>query len=188
MPFSLQEMLSSAPHPTPLRQEPKAPCFSEPACGSRPPESDPRLGLRTDHAERGGSRQGVRPRCPAPGAACRVGRSSRPIPLRSCPIPKQYTPPPAGPLPTLRGAASLAACRRWPRAAQAASERAERSGMGLGGSGERGDSGSTSGFFLGSHERFPRRAVALGAARRPATKTRESAPLSRFPGAGGGCR
>ncbi|XP_024612344.1 uncharacterized protein LOC112407318 [Neophocaena asiaeorientalis asiaeorientalis] len=52
MPFSLQEMLSSAPHPTPLRQEPKAPCFSEPACGSRPPESDPRLGLRTDHAER----------------------------------------------------------------------------------------------------------------------------------------
>lgn len=124
MPFSLQEMLSSAPQPTPLRQEPKAPCFSEPACGSRPPGSDPRLGLGTDRAERGGSRQGVRPGCPAPGAACRVGRSSQPIPLRSCPIPKQYTPPPAGPLPTLRGAASPAACRRWPRAAQAASERA----------------------------------------------------------------
>nr|XP_033698761.1 translation initiation factor IF-2-like [Tursiops truncatus] len=52
MPFSLQEMLSSAPHPTPLRQEPKAPCFSEPACGSRPPGSDPRLGLGTDRAER----------------------------------------------------------------------------------------------------------------------------------------
>ncbi|XP_049556463.1 translation initiation factor IF-2-like [Orcinus orca] len=64
MPFSLQEMLSSAPHPTPLRQEPKAPCFSEPACGSRPPGSDPRLGLGTDRAERGGSRQGVRPGTP----------------------------------------------------------------------------------------------------------------------------
>ncbi|KAJ8781420.1 hypothetical protein J1605_007719 [Eschrichtius robustus] len=73
MPFFLQEMLSSAPHPTPLRQAPKAPCCSEPACGSRPLESDPRLGLGTDRAERGGSRQGARPGCPAPGAACRGG-------------------------------------------------------------------------------------------------------------------
>ena len=83
MPFFLQEMLSSAPHPTPLRQAPKAPCCSEPACGSRPLESDPRLGLGTDRAERGGSRQGARPGCPAPGAACRGGAvlAASPSPL-----------------------------------------------------------------------------------------------------------
>ena len=92
MPFFLQEMLSSAPHPTPLRQAPKAPCCSEPACGSRPLESDPRLGLGTDRAERGGSRQGARPGCPAPGAACRGGGGPRGLSL-SAPAPSPNSTP-----------------------------------------------------------------------------------------------
>ncbi|VCW78481.1 unnamed protein product [Gulo gulo] len=50
--------------------------------------------------------------------------------------------------------------------------------MGLGGSGEGGDSGRGSGFFRGSRERPPRRTAPPGAARRPATKTRVAAPVS----------
>lgn len=50
--------------------------------------------------------------------------------------------------------------------------------MGLGGSGEGGDSGRGSGFFRGSHERLPSRTAPPRAARRPTTETRVAAPVS----------
>ncbi|XDA79731.1 hypothetical protein R6Z07F_009740 [Ovis aries] len=152
-PAFLQEMLSIA-SPQPPRQAPKAPSCSR-ARGSRPWESDPPLGSRRARWQQAGRAA----RAPGSRGCLRSGAVLAPLPLRARPVPKEDTPPPAGRLPTLRGAASRArppARPRWPRAAPAASERGERSGMGLGGSGQGGDSGSASGFFPGSHERSPR--------------------------------
>lgn len=59
-------------------------------------------------------------------------------------------------------------------------------GLGAGGGGG-GDRGRGWGSVLACHERFPRRAAALGEAKRPTRKTRVTALLPRFPGAGG-CR
>ncbi|XP_047580827.1 collagen alpha-1(I) chain-like [Lutra lutra] len=113
------------------------------------------------------------PGCPQGGAAVAAAPFPRlPHPRRRHP---SFRPARSPPSPRRRLPAALP---RWPRASQAASERGERSGMGLGGSGEGGDSGRGSGFFRGSREQPPRRTAPPRAARRPATKTRVAAPVS----------
>ena len=140
----------TAPAPTPPRQAPKAPSCSR-ARGFRPRESDPPLGSRRARWQQAGRAA----RAPGSRGCLQSGAVLTPLPFRARPVPKEDTPPPVGPLPTLGGAASPARPRR-PPAPPAASERGERSGMGLGGSGQGGDSGSASGFFPGSHKQSPR--------------------------------
>lgn len=166
-PFS-QEMLS--PNPTP----PSPPR----GCGPDPWSPNPsRACGGTERSRVSASRaagQGtLRPGCLQGGAALAAAPSPRlPHPQRRHP---SFRPARSPPSPRRRLPAALP---RWPRASQAASERGERSGMGLGGSGEGGDSGRGSGSFRGSHERPLRTAAPPRAARGPTTKTRVAAPVS----------
>lgn len=101
-PAFLQKMLSIA-SPQPPRQAPKAPSCSR-ARGSRPRESDPPLGSRRARWQQAGRAA----RAPGSRGCLRSGAVLPPLPLRARPVPKEDTPPPAGRLPTLRGAASRA--------------------------------------------------------------------------------
>lgn len=161
---------------TPFRPPDKLP--KPPVAPSSGDLSSP-FGLRAHRENEVGSRQGARPRSRAGG--CLQGGAALAAASPRLPIPKEDTPPSARPLPTL--AWYRLPAPPSPTASQAASERGERSGMGLegGGSGH----GVGADFFVASRERCSRSAAVLGGARRRTTETdpRGCAPASlpRYP-------